>query len=74
MKDIKENKNEKLNLTKKIDNNELFKSREKNLKKYFELKPNEKSKSKSKSKSKTKEKSLDKSKEKTEDKRKNKKT
>ena len=74
VKDIKENKNEKLNLTKKIDNNELFKSREKNLKKYFELKPNEKSKSKSKSKSKTKEKSLDKSKEKTEDKRKNKKT
>ena len=72
VKDNKENKNEKLNLTKKIDNNELIKSREKNLKKYFELKPNEKSKSKSKSK--TKEKSLDKSKGKTEDKRKNKKT
>ena len=76
VKDINENKNEKLNLTKKINNNDLIKSKEKNLKKYFELKSIEKHKEKSKSKSKPKnrERSIDQSKEKTEDKRKNKKT
>ena len=77
MKDRKENKNEKLNIIRKINNNELRKSKENhNLKKYFELKQKEKSaeKSKSKTKTKSKEKPLEKSKEKVEEKSRKKKT